>query len=307
MFKHTSVLLKESIDSLKIEEDGIYIDATLGRAGHSKEILLSLGDNGRLICVDKDLEAIAYANELFKDDKRVIVVHSSFSELFEVIESMDLIGKVSGILFDLGVSSPQLDDSSRGFSFMRNGPLDMRMDTSQGISVADWLAKAEEKEIVKILFEYGEEKFARRIAGSILKQREISAIADTLTLAKLIKDTLPFYEKGKHPATRSFQAFRIYINDELNDLKTALNSAINILKPGGILSVISFHSLEDRIVKRMMAKGANADVPSSVPLTQSELDKLKTLKLDKRIKPSKEEVSKNVRARSAILRVATRI
>lgn len=303
---HQPVLLQESIDALDINPDGIYIDCTFGRGGHSSKILSQLSSQGRLICIDKDQEAIDKAKELFADDTRVIIQQGSYSKLDEIRVKLGL-NKVDGFLFDLGVSSPQLDDASRGFSFMNDGPLDMRMDLNNEINAATWLNNAPEDEIVKTLFEYGEEKFARKIAAAIVKARTIRKIERTSELASLIKNTLPFYEKNKHPATRTFQAIRIKINNELQDLKGGINSAINMLSIGGKICVISFHSLEDRLVKQTFNGYAKVDIPSTIPILDEELNKLKTLKVLKKVKPSMAEVQANPRARSAILRIAIKL
>jgi len=301
---HKSVLFDESIEALNIIPDGIYIDGTFGRGGHSAEILRRLGPEGKLYAFDKDPEAIAHGEKVFKDDSRFTLVHSSFENLSKQAEAWGITKKVNGILLDLGVSSPQLDDAERGFSFMRNGPLDMRMNSNQGLSAATWIAEEKETEIVKVLKEYGEERYAKRIAGAIVKAREEAPIETTHQLAEIIKVAHPAWEKHRHPATKSFQGIRIHINEELTDLSKCLEQMLDVLAPEGRMAIISFHSLEDRIVKQFLKKQAKGDdFPVDLPVTVSQLNqKLKTV--GKAIKPSKREVAENVRARSAILRVA---
>ncbi|MEP1444887.1 MAG: 16S rRNA (cytosine(1402)-N(4))-methyltransferase RsmH [Lentilitoribacter sp.] len=307
-FSHLSVLLQESIDGLAINPDGIYMDATFGRGGHSKEILKVLSSKGQLIAIDRDLSAIEAAKSL-ADDPRFSIHHRPFSELQTVAEELGLIGKVDGILMDLGVSSPQLDDADRGFSFMRNGPLDMRMDTTRGLSAAQWLAVAEEQDITQVIKEFGEEKFGKRIAHGIVNARQIAPITDTAQLAEIIDLAVPVKDKFKHPATRSFQAIRIYVNSELDEIKTGLKAALNTLAPKGRLAVISFHSLEDRLVKRFVREQSRGlDVPHGMPILQAEIDASKAMKpIGKAIKPSADELKRNVRARSSVLRVAEKL
>ncbi len=307
-FRHLSVLLDESLTGLDIKPDGIYLDATFGRGGHSRHILERLSDNGRLIAIDRDPAAIDAAAPLLADP-RFSIHHSPFSALQEVAESLDLVGKIDGILMDLGVSSPQLDDAERGFSFMREGPLDMRMDTSKGISAAEWLAKADEQDIAQVIKEFGEEKFGKRIAHAIVNTRQNTPITTTLQLADLIDEAVPVKDKFKHPATRSFQGIRIYINSELDEIKTGLKAALKTLAPGGRLAVISFHSLEDRLVKRFVREQSRGlDVPAGLPIMQAEIDATKAMKaVGKAIKPSKHELEQNVRARSSVLRVAEKL
>ncbi len=307
-FRHLSVLLDESLTGLGIKPDGIYLDATFGRGGHSRHILERLSDNGRLIAIDRDPAAIDAAAPLLADP-RFSIHHSPFSALQEVAESLDLVGKIDGILMDLGVSSPQLDDAERGFSFMREGPLDMRMDTSKGISAAEWLAKADEQDITQVIKEFGEEKFGKRIAHAIVNTRQHTPITTTLQLADLIDEAVPVKDKFKHPATRSFQGIRIYINSELDEIKTGLKAALKTLAPGGRLAVISFHSLEDRLVKRFVREQSRGlDVPAGLPIMQAEIDATKAMKaVGKAIKPSKHELEQNVRARSSVLRVAEKL
>lgn len=307
-FSHLSVLLQESIDGLAINPDGIYMDATFGRGGHSREILKVLSPKGQLIAIDRDLSAIEAAKSL-ADDPRFSIHHRPFSELQVVAEELGLIGKVDGILMDLGVSSPQLDDADRGFSFMRNGPLDMRMDTTRGLSAAQWLAVAEEQDITQVIKEFGEEKFGKRIAHGIVNARQIAPITDTAQLAEIIDLAVPVKDKFKHPATRSFQAIRIYVNSELDEIKTGLKAALNTLAPQGRLAVISFHSLEDRLVKRFVREQSRGlDVPHGMPILQAEIDASKAMKpIGKAIKPSADELKRNVRARSSVLRVAEKL
>ncbi|TLX51376.1 16S rRNA (cytosine(1402)-N(4))-methyltransferase [Pseudoalteromonas ruthenica] len=307
-FQHISVLMTETIEALAIKPDGIYIDGTFGRGGHSGEILARLGEQGRLQAIDQDPSAIAAAQR-FAGDSRFNIAHSRFSRLDEVAEAQGLTGKVDGILLDIGVSSPQLDDAGRGFSFMKDGPLDMRMDPSQGRSAAQWLAEAELEDMVFVFKKYGEEKFARRIATKIIETRAHTDINSTAQLAKLIDEAVPVKDKHKHPATRTFQAIRIYINSELEEIQTALQAALKVLKPGGRLVVISFHSLEDRIVKQFIKKQSKGEaMPRGLPLTDEQLKQQLTLKaVGKAIKPSEEEIARNSRARSSVLRVAERL
>jgi len=307
--EHLSVLFEESLHGLNIKPDGFYIDCTFGRGGHSQGILDRLSSSGRLLAFDRDLAAInsVYAEEMLKDT-RFSLHHGCFSDLEAVVSQQDMHGKVDGVLMDLGVSSPQLDDSERGFSFMREGPLDMRMDDSTGLSAAEWLQQVEEKDLVKVLFEYGEERFARRIAKAIIERRDENPLQTTLDLAKLIEGVTPKREKHKHPATRSFQAIRIEINDELEEIKTGLQQAINILAPNGRLVVISFHSLEDRIVKRFIRNEIGRKVnPGRIPIKEEDIEQGILKKLGKAIKAGKNELQKNPRARSAVLRIAERV
>jgi len=304
MAAHYSVLLEASVEALDIKADGFYVDGTFGRGGHSRAILNRLGENGRLLAFDKDPEAIGCAAKEFASDIRFEIVHDSFATLLDAIESRGKVGEVDGILFDLGVSSPQLDEAERGFSFLRDGPLDMRMDSSRGESAADWLARARQEEIADVLWNYGEERFRGRIARAIVEQREKTPLTTTLQLATLIDKAVPRREKNKHPATRSFQAIRIHINKELADLESGLQQAVTVLRGGGRLAVISFHSLEDRIVKRFMrdeARSEPAGFGRSEPLAAS-------LKLcGKASKADAAETEENIRSRSAVLRVAERL
>ncbi len=306
--QHVSVLLQESVDGLAIKPDGIYVDATFGRGGHSAAILEQLGAQGRLIAFDRDPQAIQAAGR-FADDARFEIIHRPFGEMAEALADKGLTGKVNGVLMDLGVSSPQLDDAARGFSFMKDGPLDMRMDTTRGMSAADWLATADEQDITQVIKEFGEEKFGKRIAHAIVQQRQQKPITRTRELAELIDQAVPVKDKYKHPATRAFQGIRIYINAELDQLRVGLKAAVDVLAQEGRLAVISFHSLEDRLVKRFMKdQSSGKKVPHNLPITQAEIDADKVLRtLGKAIKPSGEEISHNVRARSSVLRVAEKL
>jgi len=306
-------LLNESIDGLAIKPDGTYIDGTFGRGGHSRTILSKLGENGRLFSIDRDPQAIAEAQKI--DDPRFTIIHGPFSGMAEYAERYDLVGKVDGVLLDLGVSSPQLDDAERGFSFMKDGPLDMRMDPTTGIPVSQWLVDADLDDITWVIREFGEDKHARRIAKGIIayqENEENEPLTRTGQLAKLISDVAPknFKEK-KHPATRAFQAFRIYINSELEEIDTALKGAASILAPQGRISVISFHSLEDRMVKRFIRKESQGpQVPHGLPLTEDQIKALGSADLKpigKAIKPSKDEVDENTRSRSSVLRIAEKL
>jgi 16S rRNA (cytosine1402-N4)-methyltransferase len=305
---HISVLLNEAVDGLAITGDGCFIDCTFGRGGHSSLILSRLSDNGRLIAIDRDPTAIIAA-EKFKDDQRFLIEHEGFAALAEIVEKHELMGKVDGILLDLGVSSPQLDEAERGFSFMKDGPLDMRMDTSKGQTAAEWLAVADVEDITWVLRTFGEEKHAWRIANAIVDTREESPLTRTSQLAKLIKTTAPQREIKKHPATRSFQAIRMYINSELEQIEKALVASLDVLAEGGRLVVISFHSLEDRLVKQFMKKHSQGKkVPRGLPISEEELNKGKKFALvGRRLKPSPMEVEENVRSRSSVLRVAERL
>jgi 16S rRNA (cytosine1402-N4)-methyltransferase len=306
---HVSVLLKESIDALAIKPDGIYIDCTFGRGGHSGEILKQLNSDGKLYAIDRDPTAIEAAKK-FADNTSFHIDHSPFSQLQAIAEKHDLVGKVDGILMDLGVSSPQLDEADRGFSFMKPGPLDMRMDNTNGISAAAWLAKAEEDDIVFALKTYGEEKFAKRVARKIVETRKESPILTTTDLATLVAGCVPKSKaEKKHPATRTFQGIRIYINSELVEIEAALEASLNVLAPDGRLSVISFHSLEDRIVKQFIRKESQGkQVPRGLPITEAELNAgIKLKPVGKAYKPTEEEITRNSRARSSVLRVAERL
>ena len=309
---HHTVLLNEAVDALLAQSDErdepqIYIDGTFGRGGHSKAILKKLPANARLIAFDRDPEAIAVANALQTEDERLEPKHSAFGEMSAVLGDMGLMGRVDGLLLDLGVSSPQLDDAERGFSFMRDGPLDMRMDTTQGISAAQWINSASETEIADVLYHYGEERHSRRMARRVVAERTISPILRTGVLAEMIKEANPSWERDKHPATRAFQGIRLFINRELEQLELVLDQALEILRPGGLFVVISFHSLEDRIAKRFIAKHARGDgFPRGLPVAQSQLNP-KVKPQSKAIKPSRDEIDRNPRARSAVMRVAAKL
>ena len=303
---HKPVLLNELIEALSIKPNGIYVDCTFGRGGHSKEILEQLNQEGRLLALDKDPDAVLAAKQLFGDDKRFQIFHASFSELREIATSQKLLGKVTGIIMDLGVSSPQLDKAERGFSFLKEGPLDMRMDPQQGISVAQWIEQADDAEIAEVLKRYGEERYAKRIAKAIVAAREKEAICTTTQLAEIVKLANPAWERHKHPATRTFQALRIFINAELNELEALLSQCLGILESGGRLAVISFHSLEDRMVKRFMRQHARGNAPKEIPLTPEQMN-IRLKILGKAIKPSEKEINANPRSRSAVLRVAEKI
>lgn len=311
-YTHVSVLLNESVDGLAIKPDGIYVDGTFGRGGHSRHILSQLGENGRLYAIDRDPRAIEEAGTI--KDPRFQIIHGPFSGIETYLTDLGLAGKVDGVLLDLGVSSPQLDDPTRGFSFLRDGPLDMRMDPTAGQSAAQWLETASADDIAWVLKVFGEERFAKRIAHAIVKHREdeeTPPLETTSQLAKLIDNTVPFKEKKKHPATRSFQAIRIYINSELDEIELALQGALAVLAPQGRLSVISFHSLEDRMVKRFIRKQSKGpEVPRGVPLTEAQIAELGSAAMKpigKAIKPSSQEIEHNARARSSVLRVAEKL
>ena len=307
-FKHITVLLDEAVSALVQDSSGFYVDGTFGRGGHSALVLEQLGDQGRLLAIDKDPQAIEHAHERFADEARFAIAHGSFAQMQAFVEERDLLGQVDGVLLDLGVSSPQLDDASRGFSFMQDGPLDMRMDISSGESAADWIARAEESEIADVIYTYGEERFSRRMARAIVAERALEPITTTARLAKIISEANPAWEKGKHPATRAFQGIRIHINRELEDLENCLQQALDVLKVGGRLVVISFHSLEDRIVKRFMRKHVKGDehIPRGVPVTNDMLQ-IRLKNVGKAVKASKNETEYNVRARSAVMRVAEKV
>lgn len=304
MSEHITVLLHEAVDALVQDVDGLYIDCTFGRGGHSRLILQKLSENGRLIGIDKDPRAIATANELAKEDSRFSICHGSFSGMSTWLERNGEGRPVAGILMDLGVSSPQLDEAERGFSFMNDGPLDMRMNTEEGMTAAQWIATAKEEEIANVLYEFGEERYSRRLAKAIVMRRTQAPFERTLDLAQVIKDAHPKWEKGKHPATKSFQAIRIFLNDELGDLTSGLETATDLLAKKGRLVVISFHSLEDRMVKRFIRdKEKGPQLPPDIPVMASDYP-IVLKHIGKAIKPSKEEVDANIRSRSAIMRVA---
>ncbi|MDP5293122.1 16S rRNA (cytosine(1402)-N(4))-methyltransferase RsmH [Oceanimonas sp. CHS3-5] len=304
---HITVLLEEAVAGLNIRPDGIYVDGTFGRGGHSRHILSKLGPNGRLLAIDRDPAAIAVAEQI--NDPRFRILHGPFSGLADMMAAEGLTGRVDGVLLDLGVSSPQLDEAERGFSFQKDGPLDMRMDPTSGQSAADWLNHADVDDIAWVLKTFGEERHARKIARAIVHDRQTTPWSRTRQLAEMIARVNPSKEKNKHAATRSFQAIRIYINSELDEIEQALNGALTVLTTGGRLSVISFHSLEDRLVKHFIRKHEKGpEVPPGLPLTEAQLAGGRSLKsVGKAQKPSAEEVAANPRARSSVLRVAERL
>jgi 16S rRNA (cytosine1402-N4)-methyltransferase len=302
---HVTVLLEEAVDALAIKADGIYVDATFGRGGHSRRILSALNEKGRLVAVDRDPQAIAAGAAI--DDSRFLLVHRAFGELAEAADEAGVSG-VDGILFDVGVSSPQIDDGERGFSFRYDAPLDMRMDTTQGETAAEWLARAEIRDITEVIRNYGEERFAFQIAKKVVAARLEQPIVTTGQFAAIVRETVRTREPGQDPATRSFQALRIHINQELRQLEVALPQALGLLKPGGRLVVISFHSLEDRIVKNFMRNESVADdLPKGLPLRADQLPKPKLRLVGKQMKASAMEVAANPRARSAVMRVAEKL
>lgn len=307
---HYSVLLQEAISALSINADGFYVDGTFGRGGHSSEVLKHLSDQGHLMAFDKDQDAIDFGQKKFAADARLSLQHASFADMKSVVDENNMLGKVDGILLDLGVSSPQLDEADRGFSFLRDGPLDMRMDNSSGQTVAQWLAVAERWEIKKVLHVYGEEKFAALIAKKIVERRDEHPFVTTLDLANFIEAIIPKkvqMKSKKHAATRSFQALRIFINGELEDLENLLRDVVDMLKPGGRLAVISFHSLEDRIVKVFIREQERGpQLPRNIPII--ELQREPHVKsVGKAIKASVDELDVNVRSRSAIMRIAEKV
>ena len=297
-WQHTTVLLSEAVDALDLQPDGIYVDATFGRGGHTRLMLSKLSDKGRVIAFDKDPEAIAVAQQI--QDPRLSIRHEGFAHLGDLPRA-----SVDGVLMDLGVSSPQVDNPARGFSFRHDGPLDMRMDTTRGQSVQEWLAEADTQHIAEVIREYGEERFALQIAKAIDARRQERGVpTSTAELAQLVADTVKTREPGKDPATRTFQAFRIFINAELEELQQALDATLHVLRPHGRLAVISFHSLEDRIVKQFIAQHAREVYDRRAPFAPPQVMDFKAVQ---RIKPSAEEIASNPRARSAILRVAERL
>ena len=307
---HITVLLREAVDALAIKPDGVYVDGTFGRGGHSRAILERLGANGRLIAIDRDPRAIEAGELLATQDKRFSLYHAAMSELSDVLKQA-VGGKhnvVDGMLADLGVSSPQLDVEERGFSFRFNGPLDMRMDTSRGETVEEWLNRADGQEIGEVIWRYGEERFAKQIARAVVAARVIGRIRTTRELAELVGKTVRTREPGQHPATRTFQAFRIFINQELEEITQVLPQAVDSLRTGGRLVVIAFHSLEDRIVKRFMQNAAKADhLPSKLPIRANEVNDATLVIIGKPVKPAEAEIHANPRARSAIMRIAEKL
>lgn len=304
---HQSVLLNEAVEALFTRPDGLYVDGTFGRGGHASKLLSKLDEHGRLLVLDRDSQAIAVARQMMGSDERVTIIHAPFSSLGQQLYSMGVMGKVDGILFDFGVSSPQLDQAERGFSFQLDGTLDMRMDTSQGKTAAEWLARVKYSDLVRVLRIYGEERFAKRIAAAVIDSREETPIETTAQLARLISDAVPVYEREKHPATRSFQAIRIAINEELQEIEKVLPDALDALAIGGRLVVISFHSLEDRPVKRLLQKEAKGDdFPPDLPIRADQINPRIKL-MGKPVRAGVEELSENRRARSAIMRVAEKL
>lgn len=304
--EHVPVLLDEVLQALNLRADGIYVDATYGRGGHAQEVLRRLGDHGRLIALDRDPQAVEDARRRFHGDARFEIDRGPFSMLGDTVARRGLTGRVDGILFDLGVSSPQLDDAARGFSFRSDGPLDMRMDPSSGEPASAWLACAEEEDIARVLFELGEERFSRRIARAIVRERGVAPIDSTARLREIVARAVPTRERGKDPATRSFQAIRIFINRELEEIGAALPQALRALAPHGRLAVISFHSLEDRIVKQFLRRAAKGpELPPELPVRAQDFPAPVTL-VGKAIMPGAAETARNPRARSAVLRIAER-
>ena len=303
---HVTVLLHEAVDALAVKPDGVYVDGTFGRGGHSRLILSKLGANGRLVVFDKDPQAIAVARQLAEADKRVQVVHGGFSGFQVALKELG-IEAVDGALFDLGVSSPQIDDAERGFSFRYDAPLDMRMDTTRGQTAAQWLAEASEEEIREVIRDYGEERFNSQIARAIVQQRQERPILTTGQLAQLAAQAVRTRERGQDPATRTFQAIRIFINRELEEISAVLPQAAGYLKTGGRLAVIAFHSLEDRIVKQFIRRHSRpAPLPKWVMVRESERPEPPLREIGKAQRASAAETAANPRARSAVLRVAER-
>jgi 16S rRNA (cytosine1402-N4)-methyltransferase len=305
--EHTTVLLSEAVTALVTDPDGFYVDGTFGRGGHSALILSKLSKSGALMSVDKDPDACVVAREKFSQDSRFEIVQASFADLVDLVAERDMTGRVSGVLLDLGVSSPQIDDPERGFSFLRDGPLDMRMNPDEGVSAAEWLASAEERDISRVLKDYGEERYARRIARAIVEAREEEPITRTARLAAIVKEANPAWEKGKHPATRAFQGIRIFVNRELDDLEKTLSGVLDVLAVSGRLAVISFHSLEDRMVKRFIREQERGKpIPKGFPIMEKDIVR-PMRSVGKAVKPSGDEVSVNVRARSAVMRIAEKV
>ena len=305
-YQHITVLLNEAVDALAVREDGIYVDGTFGRGGHSRLILSRLGSQGRLIVFDKDPQAIEAAQKLAEQDGRVTVVHDGFSSFQTTLDKLD-IEEIDGALFDLGISSPQIDDGARGFSFRFDAPLDMRMDPTWGMSAAEWIATASEQDLHEVIKNYGEERFSRQIARAIVAQRTESPIDTTRKLAQLVAQNVRTRERGQDPATRTFQAVRIFINRELEEVEAVLPQVMGRLKQGGRLAVIAFHSLEDRIVKQFVKKySQHPPLPRWAAIKEADLPLPPLRAVGKAIKPGVEETASNPRARSAVLRVAER-
>ena len=305
--EHCPVMLGEVMEALNIKPAGIYVDATFGRGGHAAAVLARLGEQGRLLAMDRDPMAVAVARQRFVAEPRFNIKQGPFAGLSDFLAEQGLLGKVDGLLMDLGVSSPQLDDATRGFSFRQDGPLDMRMDPTAGISAAEWLARAGDDEIAMVLHDYGEERYARRIARAIVAARQETPIVTTAQLAAIVAAANPSWEKGKDPATRSFQGIRIHINRELEQLQECLDQVVEILAVGGRLAVISFHSLEDRMVKRFIRRQAQGEaVPRGLPVTGMQQN-IRLRNLGRAQRASRQEVAENPRARSAVLRVAEKL
>ena len=302
MLAHNTVLIQEAVDALLIKPKGRYVDCTYGRGGHSQAIADKMDAQGRLLVIDKDPDAILDAKRRFSQDQRVTIVHGSFVQIGKHIQNCSM-EKVDGILLDLGMSSPQINSAARGFSFSKDGPLDMRMNSTQGISATDWIQRASEAEIVQVLRTYGEERFARRIARKIIEVRSAQKIDRTKLLVQVIESAVPSREYRKHPATRSFQAIRIHINNELDELKGCLADVVDLLASRGRLVVISFHSLEDRIVKHFIREMEVGSLPARLPIPDDKVDR-RLKSIGKATRPSNAEVVGNNRARSAIMRVA---
>ena len=301
---HETVLLHEAIEGLQIKPDGVYVDGTFGRGGHSQLILQKLGEMGRLVALDKDPAAVVAAQAI--NDPRFVMVHSGFAHLAEVLSKL-AIEKVDGVLLDLGVSSPQLDDEQRGFSFRFDAPLDMRMDTSSGRTAAEWLATVDEKLLGEVIRDYGEERFATQIARALIAARQEKSIATTRQLSEIVAQAVRTREPGKNPATRTFQAIRIYLNQELEEIARILPQCVDCLRPGGRIVVISFHSLEDRMVKHFLRDMAQGDkLPRNLPIRAADIPKGRLRLIGKAIHATSQEVAINPRARSAVMRIAER-
>jgi 16S rRNA (cytosine1402-N4)-methyltransferase len=304
---HKAVLLKEAVAALITDTEGLYIDGTFGRGGHSGLILSQLSGTGSLMAVDKDPEACDVARGKFSADPRFDITQTTFADIRALVETRQYVGKITGVLLDLGVSSPQIDDPDRGFSFLRDGPLDMRMNPDCGISAADWLSTASMDDIAQVLKDYGEERYSKRIARAIVSARTVKPITRTRQLADIVKEANPSWEKDKHPATRAFQGIRIFINKELKDLESVLPDILEVLAIGGRLVIISFHSLEDRIVKRFIRDQVKGKaLPKGLPIMEKDIIR-RLCSIGKAIKPSQSEVRENKRARSAVMRVAEKL
>jgi 16S rRNA (cytosine1402-N4)-methyltransferase len=304
---HRTVLLEEAVTLLAVQPEGVYIDGTFGRGGHSRRILAQLGPAGRLLAIDRDPEAVTAARDQLSGDRRFSVYQGAFSMLERIAREANVAEQVNGVLLDIGVSSAQLDDPRRGFSFIQDGPLDMRMDPETGESAAQWLAHAPEQEIADVIYQYGEERFSRRIARAILAARDAAPILTTQQLADLVSAAIPTRERNKHPATRTFQAIRIFINRELEELGDCLAQCLRVLAPGGRLVVISFHSLEDRIVKRFIRDHAREAPPDPAAPWQAAAVKPLLRQIGKALRPGEREIAENPRARSAVLRAAEKL